>query len=774
MKFCSRIIVLLSLMCLVLQAHASHIVGGEFELIHLEGNRYQLSLILYSDNINITDPAAIDPSATVHLWQKSGNERIRSVTLPKVSHTQVPYTNPDCAIAQLSTSKVIYSAEITLEAEIFNHEEGYYINYERCCRNGVINNIVRPGEVGQAFYLEFPAVTKDGTEFINSSPSIFPPLSDFARLGYPFFFDFRGTDADRDSLVYSLVAPLAGSSSPDAGNVLPPPRPAPYDRVQWATGYSESKMIPGSPPLQINSAGFIQLTPSQTGLFVFSVLVEEYREREKIGEVRRDFQLLVYDYEGSDAPPSLQAQKPGSEAFYEGEIILTDNDFPDFENNRCLTLQVSDKDVDAETEGNGYEPLQFRIRPVNFSGTSTEDYLSVSQGSVSKDQRTFNLELCLPLCPPKQDGPYVFDVIAYDDACALPLTDTLRVTVDISAGPRNQLPSTRTSLSSANVDEVNLIRELGQAIDFTVTGSDPDKDYLTLRAVGDGFSIEEYGMAFNSAEGQGPLQSQFSWDPSCSNINLQAKNAFTIFFITEDEDVCDAQSADTVTVNIGINPPPNAPPSIEIAGMENYLLEAELAPDTLLTFNLKAYDPDTRDTLHLRLDSLASNTAALNYSWKDAKGAGGELSSALNLQPDCSIFEEGLTENTFRFYFSVADDPCFTQKMDTLSLAVTLREKTISFSDLRLPNVFTPNGDGINEVFKIENLPEDVCDNRFENIQVINRWGKVLYQNTERVFEWDGGNYPAGTYYYQVNYTNMHYRSHLSLIRGDALPPGVQ
>ena len=762
---------LLSLLCLALSAQATHIVGGEFQLIHLQDNRYQLSLILYSDNISIQDPAAIDPYATVHLWQKSTNMRMRSVTLPKVSHTQVPYTNPDCIIPELSTSKVIYSAEIRLESSIFNHPGGYYINYERCCRNGVINNIVRPGHVGQAFYLEFPAVIKNGEPFINSSPSLFPPLSDFARLGYPFYFDFRGTDIDGDSLVYSLATPLAGSSSQDPGNVLPPPRPAPYDRVQWAPGYSQSEMIPGTPPLRINSEGFIQLTPTQTGLFVFSVLAEEYREGKKIGEVRRDFQMLVYDYQGSDFPPSLQAQKQEGGPFFTDAIKLTDQDFDDFENNRCLTLQVSDQDVDTESQNNGRENLQFRIRPVNFSAEGTNNYLSVRQGSVDKTNRSFQLELCLPLCPPTQDGPYIFDVIAFDDACALPLSDTLRVTVDVSVGPRNQPPSTRTSLSSTNADEVNKNWLLGEAINFSVSGSDLDGDHLTLRAVGDGFTLEEYGMEFTPKQGQGPLQSQFSWKPSCDNVNLRAKNAFRVFFITEDEDVCNDHRADTVAVKIGLNPPPNAPPTIEILGVENYIQQAELTPDSSLVFTLRGYDPNTGDTLTLRLDSLGAGSRPLNYSWQDKRAAGGEVVSSLELLADCSIFEGGLTEASFKFYFSVADNPCYVGQSDTLSLQLTFREKGISLKDVHFPNVFTPNGDAINDVFKINGLPEDVCYNRFINVQVINRWGKVVYQTSKRAFEWDGGNFPAGTYYYQVNYTGMQHQSSLTLLRGEALPP---
>ena len=36
---------------------ASHIVGGEFELIHIAGNRYQLNLIIYFDELNGSEGA---------------------------------------------------------------------------------------------------------------------------------------------------------------------------------------------------------------------------------------------------------------------------------------------------------------------------------------------------------------------------------------------------------------------------------------------------------------------------------------------------------------------------------------------------------------------------------------------------------------------------------------------------------------------------------------------------------------------------------------------
>lgn len=770
---CSLLVCLLGLS---LPGRASHIVGGEFELLHLEGHTYRLSLILYSDDINIVDPAAIDPYAVVHIWSKGTDQRIRSIHLPKTSHTSVPYTNPDCAIPQLSTSKVIYSSEIILEPDVFNEEEGYYIDYERCCRNGVINNIKFPGETGQAFYMEFPAVVKEGEPFINSSPYLFPPLSDFARLGYPFYFDFKGTDPDGDSLTYALVTPLAGSSSPDPYFVVPPPQPAPYQEVEWATSYGLHNTVPGTPSLHIDQKGVIKVTPVVTGLFVFSVLVEEFRDGEKIGEIRRDFQMLVYDYQGSDLSPELQARKPANGQFYRDEIKLTDADFTDYENNRCLILQVRDQDIkEPNAPLNGHEPLTFKVQGVNFNEASTSEYLSVSKGSVNKDNQVFSLELCLPLCPPLEDRPYIFNVIAYDDACAVPLTDTLRVVVDISQGVRNKDPETNTSVGSPNQEVQNLFRTLGEPIEFQVTGRDYDEDNIHLYAVGDGFSLEEYGMLFTPKSGKGNLQSSFSWNTSCENVSLADKNLFTVFFITEDEDFCLSSNSDTVAVNIGLVPPQNNKPAIEIVAQEVNTFEAK--PDSNLIFEIRGFDRDSQDTLLLQLDSVTYasptssllDTISLHYEWQDVK-ARGEAKSTLRLFPDCSIFQIGEQEKAFTFHFSVQDDPCYVGKSDTLSLQLTLKEEELSFDEVRFPNVFTPNQDNKNDFFEILNLPGDACYNYLEKIVIFNRWGRILFETTDRNFKWDGGDFPTGSYFYQVEYSKMVHRSNLSLIRGDTAP----
>jgi hypothetical protein len=252
-------------------ANATHIVGGEFELKHVSGNNYKLSLKMYFDEVNgngeiLTNPS--DQSFTASIFSKATNQFISSVYLYKTSTSKVNYTDPLCSRAELKTLILLYDGNLVLDPAIYNEPSGYYVVWERCCRNGVINNIVAPGATGQAFYLEFPAATFEGNLFVNSSPSLFPPLSDYGCVNKPFYYDFSGTDPDGDSLVYSMVTPFAGNSS--VIDVIPSPRPAPYREVAWESGYDKDNMIRGNPSMGIDSkTGQLFVIPERVGLFVF-------------------------------------------------------------------------------------------------------------------------------------------------------------------------------------------------------------------------------------------------------------------------------------------------------------------------------------------------------------------------------------------------------------------------------------------------------------------------------------------------------------------------
>jgi gliding motility-associated-like protein len=91
---------------------------------------------------------------------------------------------------------------------------------------------------------------------------------------------------------------------------------------------------------------------------------------------------------------------------------------------------------------------------------------------------------------------------------------------------------------------------------------------------------------------------------------------------------------------------------------------------------------------------------------------------------------------------------------DTLHSTFEVKER------IDIPNAFTPDGDGINDVYM-----------RGSNLIVLNRWGQLLYEGLDG---WDGnfkGNeMPAGTYYYIITLEQIKdkiekYQGPLTLIR---------
>lgn len=60
-----------------------------------------------------------------------------------------------------------------------------------------------------------------------------------------------------------------------------------------------------------------------------------------------------------------------------------------------------------------------------------------------------------------------------------------------------------------------------------------------------------------------------------------------------------------------------------------------------------------------------------------------------------------------------------------------------------IPNVFTPNNDGINETFYIDNI-----NNRVWGLQIYNRWGNLVYANKHYQNDWQAESVASGLYYY--------------------------
>ncbi len=105
-------------------------------------------------------------------------------------------------------------------------------------------------------------------------------------------------------------------------------------------------------------------------------------------------------------------------------------------------------------------------------------------------------------------------------------------------------------------------------------------------------------------------------------------------------------------------------------------------------------------------------------------------------------------------YQVTATDPCGQTAMTTVNVVVNC--------EILVPNVFTPNGDGLNDLWEIEGIQYTT-----NNLRVFNRWGQVVYEARNYRNSWRASDIPDGTYFYEiiVERHEKPYTGHVTILR---------
>ncbi|MEZ4884154.1 MAG: gliding motility-associated C-terminal domain-containing protein [Chitinophagales bacterium] len=121
------------------------------------------------------------------------------------------------------------------------------------------------------------------------------------------------------------------------------------------------------------------------------------------------------------------------------------------------------------------------------------------------------------------------------------------------------------------------------------------------------------------------------------------------------------------------------------------------------------------------------------------------------LWSDASTSTELIVHEAGTYWIEVVDSTCILQ--DTITIAEYDYQCQCT---VVVPNAFSPNGDGINDVFE----PVSACDILDYQLQIFNRWGERVFQSFDPKESWNGllvgETIDIGTYTYVIQHRFVH------------------
>ncbi len=717
---------------------AKHIIGGEvyYECLGIDSSSatpiatFQITFNMYRDCFG--GGAQFDEPAEFGLYAGSGDNWVYQQTFTSNLTEQVSIPINDDPCIEEPTNVCVERGTYIFNINVPVINDSYLLTYQRCCRNNTIVNIVNPQSTGAVFQVEISPLAQ---QICNNSPTFdnFPPIVVCANT--PLFFDHKASDDEGHQLIYEFCNPITSGGTlgtnenpgdptdclgvtPSPANCIPP-----YDEVifKGPDFMVDNPLGPGS-GINLNTfTGLLTANPKLTGQFVIGVCVKEYLNGELLSEVRRDFQfnvtacqILVYADVANDAV--IKEQEFLIRSCGENEITFENLS----QDKNFIEEYLWEFDILGETVTSNEENPTIEFPEIG-------EYFGQLIINPNSDECRDTALLFIEVFPPIE-ADYTYD---YDTCQPGPITFE-----DFSESGSGIILDWEWDLNGEDTVKIadhdyEFTTADNKIVKLTVTDINDCKDSMII-------DIPYYPAPANIIVEPSTFEGCLPANIKFNNLSQPISDAYDILWSFGDGKTDTTisplhiyEETGIFSVDLEITSP------IGCYSSASYPFWIQVKESPIADFD---YTPD-RVTSNDNVVSFVDNSIDA-ISWQYI------------FNDDASVFQPNTT-------FTFQDTGL--QKIDLIVLhpsgcpdTLTRFIDVIPVASIFLPNAFSPNGDGINDLFKGKGNYFGVKD---YEMQIYNRWGELVFRTEDPDEGWNGRvnnvgrETPSDVYVYKLIYT---------------------
>ncbi|AEV33162.1 hypothetical protein Oweho_2188 [Owenweeksia hongkongensis DSM 17368] len=739
------------------EAKASHAAGGEITYKYIgdsTGIPYHYCIYLTVYRRNESGSASLPATLSPQLQVTSGCFGTQSLSMPRTppppgraagdgGWTPLNYTScvDENDPAGFNISEHRYQTCVVLPGKCSD----FKFSWSLCCRNSNITNLVNPA--GNNLYLES---TLNNTLGPNTSGRFLNAAAKQFCVGTSFTWSQAAAEPDGDSLRYSKGQPWSGPNAP----------------IQWAATYSTPQPMKTANGYNLDQkTGTFTFEPSQVEVDVLKVVVEEYRY---------DSTFSVWLQNGT--------------AIREMQVPIV---------SQCNILAQQGLTIDTNLTGPGNIPANTST----FNTDSLREIYGITQIGNDSTASAGGYNVKIPGVP----------YFCYDSVVTIGFSTRLKCSTFSPNGSEFRIigpdgvtrPVVGVNTKCGTdllTDEVDLIlhRPLdtnGLFLLYLKTGDDGDvlenecgfavnPFYAIMIEVND-CPILDYRMLNTSVERD--IDIRIDWEADNTTFSENVFTTWQILRANNDDqfylhdNVDDVHARTYLDTTLSAELVDGSPFQYAVQLVQNYkaitptnairsiLLTQDNNGDSTSTFTWTAYDGFDNDTISASNDADSSTyefeggpVVGGTPQWENIWGPAANTGVYTNLYNWPDVAKGDSVVYAYRVLATEPQNP--NNPFISESNWVYLEFKTpkdppiIIPNEPVIPNVFTPNGDGMNDIFYIQSDYSNV------SISIYNRWGKMVFEDIDAPQTdydeggkgWDGkdinsGNQLAdGTYYYVI------------------------